>query len=67
MAYDNIKNHKEPGFTLPLEITFLEKPLEGVKLTIVRPLSPPPPSLFRVQKMISKERKPQRIAKPKNT
>ena len=50
MAYDNIKSHKEPGFTLPLEITFLEKPLERVKLTTVRPPSPPPPSLFRIQK-----------------
>ena len=67
MAYDNIKNHKEPRFTLPLEITFLEKPLEGVKLTTIRPPSPPPPSLFRVQKMISKERKHKELRNQKNT
>ena len=29
MTYDNIKIHKNRGFTLPLEDTFFEKPQGG--------------------------------------
>ena len=41
---DNIKVTKSQGYTLSLENTVLEKPQGRVKLT------PPPPSLLRVNK-----------------
>ena len=38
MTFDNTKSHKKPGFTLPLENTFLEKPQGGGGSN-----QPPPP------------------------
>ena len=32
MIYDNIKSHKKQGFTLSLEVAFLEKPQVGSNL-----------------------------------
>ena len=40
MTFDNTKSHKKPGFTLPLENTFLEKPQGGGGSN----QPPPPPS-----------------------
>ena len=44
MIYDNIKSHKNQGFTLSLEDTFFDKPQGELKLT--------PPSRFRVKLII---------------